>query len=1214
MSYAKPTSGTDNVLKDAAGNEVADFTDREVTNATPDAAAPRVVSVVRQDPATSPTRSNTLKWRVTFSEDVDNVDAADFALSGTTATLTVTEVTASTVYDVTAAGGNLAALNGTVTLAFAAGHNIQDQAATPNALANTTPTGTNDHTYLVDNAAPTFSSAALDGTALALTFSETLATAAPANEAFTVKKGADTLALTGTPSISGAVVTLTLASAAQHGETGFSVAYTKPGAGNKLADPAGNETGTFTDQTVTNATPDAAAPRVVSVVRQDPATSPTRSNTLKWRVTFSEDVDNVDAADFALSGTTATLTVTEVTASTVYDVTAAGGNLAALNGTVTLAFAAGHNIQDKAATPNALANTTPTGTDEPSYVLDNAAPTVSSASLDGTALELTFGEDLAAAANLTNGAFTVKRDTDVLALSSSTPPALAGATVTLTLETAAVHGASGFTVSYAKPTSGTDNVLKDAAGNEVADFTDREVTNATPDAAAPRVVSVVRQDPATSPTRSNTLKWRVTFSEDVDNVDAADFALSGTTATLTVTEVTASTVYDVTASGGNLAALNGTVTLAFAAGHNIQDKAATPNALANTTPTGTNDHTYLVDNAAPTFSSAALDGTALALTFSETLATAAPANEAFTVKKGADTLALTGTPSISGAVVTLTLASAAQHGETGFSVAYTKPGAGNKLADPAGNETGTFTDQTVTNATPDAAAPRVVSVVRQDPATSPTRSNTLKWRVTFSEDVDNVDAADFALNGTTATLAVATVTASTVYDVTASGGNLAELNGTVTLSFDSGQDIQDKAATPNALANTTPTGTNDHTYLVDNAAPTFTSASLDGTALALTFSETLATAAPANEAFTVKKGADTLALTGTPSISGAVVTLTLASAAQHGETGFSVAYTKPGAGNKLADPAGNETGTFTDQTVTNATPDAAAPRVVSVVRQDPATSPTRSNTLKWRVTFSEDVDNVDAADFALSGTTATLTVTEVTASTVYDVTAAGGNLAALNGTVTLAFAAGQDIQDQAATPNALANTTPTGTDEPSYLVDNAAPTFSSAALDGTALALTFSETLATAAPANEAFTVKKGADTLALTGTPSISGAVVTLTLASAAQHGETGFSVAYTKPGAGNKLADPAGNETGTFTDQTVTNATPDAAAPRVVSVVRQDPATSPTRSNTLKWRVTFSEDVDNVDPADFALNGTTATLAVATVTASTVYDVTASGATWRR
>ena len=421
---------------------------------------------------------------------------------------------------------------------------------------------------------------------------------------------------------------------------------------------------------------------------------------------------------------------------------------------MTLSFDSGQDIQDKAATPNALANTTPTGTDEPSYVLDNTAPTVSSASLDGTALELTFGEDLAAAANLTNGAFTVKRDTDVLALSSSTPPALAGATVTLTLETAAVHGASGFTVSYAKPTSGTDNVLKDAAGNEVADFTDREVTNATPDAAAPRVVSVVRQDPATSPTRSNTLKWRVTFSEDVDNVDAADFAVSGTTATLTVAAVTASTVYDVTASGGNLAALNGTVTLAFAAGHNIQDKAATPNALANTTPTGTNDHTYLVDNAAPTFSSAALDGTALALTFSETLATAAPANEAFTVKKGADTLALTGTPSISGAVVTLTLASAAQHGETGFSVAYTKPGAGNKLADPAGNETGTFTDQTVTNATPDAAAPRVVSVVRQDPATSPTRSNTLKWRVTFSEDVDNVDAADFALNGTTATLAV----------------------------------------------------------------------------------------------------------------------------------------------------------------------------------------------------------------------------------------------------------------------------------------------------------------------------------------------------------------------------------------------------------------------------------------------------------------------------
>ena len=86
----------------------------------------------------------------------------------------------------------------------------------------------------------------------------------------------------------------------------------------------------------------------------------------------------------------------------------------------------------------------------------------------------------------------------------------------------------------------------------------------------------------------------MTFDEHVANVDAADFAVSGTAATVTaVDEVTASTVYDVTVSGGDLADLNGTVTLGFASGQNIQD--AANNALANLTPTGT-ENTYAVDN------------------------------------------------------------------------------------------------------------------------------------------------------------------------------------------------------------------------------------------------------------------------------------------------------------------------------------------------------------------------------------------------------------------------------------------------------------------------------------------------------------------------------------------------------------------------------------------------------------------------------------------
>ncbi|MCP3669100.1 MAG: autotransporter outer membrane beta-barrel domain-containing protein [Gammaproteobacteria bacterium] len=65
--------------------------------------------------------------------------------------------------------------------------------------------------------------------------------------------------------------------------------------------------------------------------------------------------------------------------------------------------------------------------------------------------------------------------------------------------------------------------------------------------------------------------------------------------------------------------------------------------------------------------------------------------------------------------------------------------------------------------------------------------------------------------GTSATVFSVTGGASS-YDVTISGGNLATLNGTVTLLFDGGQNIQDLFAT--ALTNTTPTGTNNNTFLM----------------------------------------------------------------------------------------------------------------------------------------------------------------------------------------------------------------------------------------------------------------------------------------------------------------------------------------------------------------------------------------------------------------
>ena len=118
-------------------------------------------------------------------------------------------------------------------------------------------------------------------------------------------------------------------------------------------------------------------------------------------------------------------------------------------------------------------------------------PGLAMASVNGTALTLTFDEDLAAAGSLANSAFGVKKTPDggaeqTVAL-SGTAPVISGKTVTLTLGAAVVAGDTLVKVSYTKPSSGSANKLVDARGNEVADFTDSGVINVLGDSTAPEL-------------------------------------------------------------------------------------------------------------------------------------------------------------------------------------------------------------------------------------------------------------------------------------------------------------------------------------------------------------------------------------------------------------------------------------------------------------------------------------------------------------------------------------------------------------------------------------------------------------------------------------------------------------------------------------------------------------------------------------------------------
>ena len=1146
-----------------------------VTVTEVDTTAPTVLSIERRTPPDSPTNANSLTWRVTFSENVMSVDPEDFTLIGTSATLVVADVTAFTVFDVTASGGDLADFEGMVTLGLASGQSIVDTATTPNALSDTALTDLDRNGYLLDNTAPSILMVTRQSSGTELTNADSLTWRVTFSEAgvnvdpsdFDVTGTGEMISVMPVPGNTSAWDVTTTGGILDESHEATSVELSLNGniedeAGNALSNPEIAFPQFLYDNT---------APTIISVTRHSPTAELTNSHTLLWEVTFSEAVTNIDATDFMLTGgTTAEITFVQAGANT-YHVGAWQGDLLDYTGTVTLELDSNQDIEDEAG--NALATPNLAGTSN-SYEVDNTAPTVMIENVPPTSeglftVTISFSEEVSGftetditAGNGTLSGFT--STTNDMVWSVIVTPIMDGP-VTLDIEA---------------------NVATDRVGNDNTAAATATSTYTAPDNVAPTVTSIERQTPATSPTNAGSLTWRVTFSEAVERVNTTDFTVSGSTATITNVQLVVGEtgVYDVTASGGDLAGYTGPVTLEFAGGQNIQDVAG--NALATTNLTGT-DNSYEVDNTAPTVMIKNVPPTSdepfmATISFSEAV-------EGFTEAEiTAENGTLSGfTPTITGMVWSV-IVTPMVDGPVTLDIEA------NVATDGVGNGNTAAATATSIYTAPDTTAPTVTSIELEDPATSPTNENSLTWRVTFSEAVESVDTADFTVSGSTATVTNAQpVSGETgVYDVTASSGDLAGYTGTVTLELAGGQNIQDAAG--NALATTTLAGTNN-SYDVDNTAPTVTinvpTTSIAAFQARITFSEAVS-------GFTET---DITAVNGTlsdfnPTTPGTVWTVLVTPAADGQvtlEIGVDVATDAAGNGNTAAAPASS--------TYTAPNEDTVAPVVTSITRQDPDTSPTNGDSLTWRVAFSEAVVDVDDADFEVSGTNATLNVVQVPGQTVnWDVTVSGGDLADKNGTVTLSFAADQDIADEA--DNALASPDLAGTNN-SYEVDNTAPmveiTDVPAASDGPFTAtISFSEAVAGFGQSD----ITAGNGTLSdfnpttpdtvwsVSVTPMVDGPVTLQIEASVA--------------------TDAAGNDNTAATQASSTYTAPDTDGPTVISITRQDPATSPTNGDSLTWRVVFSETVENVDSTDFLVSGTTAIPSVAEVTTQTgAWDVTISG-----
>ena len=399
--------------------------------------------------------------------------------------------------------------------------------------------------------------------------------------------------------------------------------------------------------------------------------------------------------------------------------------------------------------------------------------------------------------------------------------------------TAGVTGLSGSGTTYLVTISGGnlstfsgDVNLNFVASPTIQDAVGNLLTNATPvseviyvlDHIAPTVTHIQFNSPTSSPTNADSLVYEVIFSESVTGVQNTDFVVTGGTSA-TATAISGSgTTYLVTISGGNLAGFTGDVNLDLIPAPDISDGVG--NLLTNTTPGS--EQVYSVDNIVPTVISFTYQTPATSPTNADTLIFQVIFSEAVTNVGTAD-FAVNSSATASVSAVT----------GTGTTYAVTVSGSGlanfngavglnlnaPAIADLAGNplsNTEPGTDQVYTL---DNIAPATQAFARHDPLTNPTNSDSLVFRIIFSEDVLGVSTADFAVNGSTAGLSNFTTINPTTYEVTLSGGNLAGLSGDVGLNIAASVAITDLAGNP--LPATEP-GT-DQTYTLDNTVPTVVS-------------------------------------------------------------------------------------------------------------------------------------------------------------------------------------------------------------------------------------------------------------------------------------------------------------------------------------------------------------------------------------------------------
>ena len=538
------------------------------------------------------------------------------------------------------------------------------------------------------------------------------------------------------------------------------------------------------------------------------------------------------------------------------------------------------------------------------------------------------------------------------------------------------------------------------------------------------------------------------------------------------------------------------------------------------------------DTTGPAFVSAQVNGTTATITFDEPLdESAVPGRLDFWFQFGgaSATLRPHGNPSLSGNVVTIQLTNsggAVSHDET-VRFAYDPPtNATNRIRDLAGNAAAAIAQWEATvNVTP----PKFKSAsVDEDELT-----------ITFDGGLDQTSvpaASAFTVKatrgGTERDVALAatgavSVDGATVVLTLAEAVLPAAVDTTVTVAYAAPAtgELRDADNLKLAVTGFGDTKTATNATPADTTAPTVESVAVNGGTMTVKFSEAL------DESSVPRVGAFSVVVknvsgpAGGVSISGDTVTLSLAVAAEHDQL-LRMNYTQT-TGARLKDLSGNEVVTTPFFTATNNTP----PKFKSATVDEDELTITFDGGLKETSVPAASAFTVKATrggterDVALAatgavdvdGATVVLTLAETllrveTVTVAYAAPATGAKLEDAEGLTA-------PVPDFAA--QAVTNATP---------ADTTAPTLVSTQLDETTLTMTYDEDLdESAVPGKAAFEfLRHGGTAQRPSGSPSVSGKVVTVPLVSIGffrRDERVRFS--YTlRPDATKRIRDLAGNE----------------------------------------------------------------------------------------